>query len=250
MLYKRHHELHWLEFELLADCPIIHGSFLRHGGTSTGPLGSLNLGKSRGDLPENVSANIKKVADTLSLPDILSARICHGDAITAVNNAHLIPPMSDGLSTSTPHLGLMVTQADCQAAIFYDPIRHALANVHCGWRGNVQNIYAATVNHMQQVYGSMPADLIVCISPSLGPDSSQFINYKEELPADFCAFQIKAEYFDLWAISEWQLTTAGILPHHIQIARIDTFAHPADYFSHRRNPQCGRQATICALRTR
>lgn len=249
MIHKHYQGLQWLEFELLADCPLIHASFMRHGGGSSGTLESLNLGRTRGDKPENVSANLKQVAAALSISDILSARICHGDAITAIDSAKIIPPMSDGLSTKKPNLGLMVTQADCQAAIFYDPILHALANVHCGWRGNVQNIYAATVKHMQQVYGSTPNNLLVCISPSLGPESAQFINYKHELPAAFCDFQIKPEYFDLWAISAWQLKEAGVLPQHIQIAGIDTYANTKDYFSHRRHNQCGRQATISALRS-
>jgi YfiH family protein len=157
-------------------------------------------------------------------------------------------PLSDGISTQRPHVALMVTQADCQAAIFYDPINHVLSNVHSGWRSSVLNIYGATVEHMKHVYGSKPEDLLVCVSPSLGPESSQFINYKTELPEAFWEFQVKPLYFDFWSISEEQLKRAGVLSHHIQIAGIDTYANEEDYFSYRRSNKCGRQGTVCALK--
>ena len=64
-------------------------------------------------------------------------------------------------------------------------------------------------------------------------------------------FKLKQYHFDFWAISRWQLEQAGIPPQHIQIAEIDTYAHP-DYFSHRYSTHlqlksCGRQATVCSL---
>ena len=33
-----------------------------------------------------------------------------------------------------PGLGLVIKQADCQAVILYDPHKHVLGNIHCGWR--------------------------------------------------------------------------------------------------------------------
>jgi len=249
MIHKEKDGLSWHEFELLADCPIIHGCFTRHGGQSSGILSSLNLGCTVGDLEENVETNRNKVSQVLGLPHLMSAKLCHGADVTSLDNPLIDDtPLSDGISTKKTHIALMVTQADCQAAIFYDPINHALANVHSGWRGSVQNIYGAAVTHMKAVYGSKPEDLLVCVSPSLGPESSQFLNYKTELPESFWDFQVKPLYFDFWSISEEQLRIAGVLPHHMQVARIDTYANDNDYFSYRRSNKCGRQATLCALK--
>jgi len=247
MLIKQHNGVHWLEFELLADCPLIHGTFMRHGGISSGALASLNLGRSVGDDPDNVKSNWQKVSEALALPHLVSARLCHGNEVTAISRSAFDLPISDGISTQVPQMGIMVTQADCQAAIFYDPVQHAMANVHCGWRGSVQNIYQSTVKHMQTTYGTKAADLLVCIAPSLGPENAEFINYLTELPEHFWDFQVKPFHFDFWSISEWQLKAAGVLQHHIQIAGIDTFANIEDYFSHRRSHACGRQATVCSL---
>lgn len=243
--------LQWLEFELLANCPeIAHAVFTRHGGCSQGHLDSLNLSNSVGDAPKNVEENRHRVAMALSLPQLISAKQCHGINIASITSPATMTefPACDALTTQSRNLGLMILQADCQAAIFYDPMHQAIANVHCGWRGSVQNIYRHMIHQMQRDYQTKPEDLLVCISPSLGPENSEFINYKTELPEPFWAFQVSPNYFNFWEISKWQLTQAGVLPHHIQVACIDTFANPHDYFSHRRSKDSGRQATICALK--
>lgn len=248
MIKRTCNGLLWHEFELLADLPIIHATFTRHGGHSSGFLESLNFGKSVGDNIENVQKNLKKASEALSLKELQWAKLCHGADVISISALDLnTVPICDALSTASIDLGLIISHADCQSAIFYDPIQHAIANVHCGWRGNVKNIYQQTVRHMQKTYSSKPENLLVCISPSLGPQNSEFINYKQELPESFLEFQFKPNCFDLWAISEWQLQGAGVLSHHIQVARIDTYSSD-DYFSYRRSKLCGRQATICALK--
>jgi polyphenol oxidase len=243
--------VHWLEFELLADFPLLkHGVILRHGGQSSGDHASLNLSQNVGDLPGNVEANLKKVAAVLCLPSIVSVKQCHGTAITMITPQMMTASLScDGLMTCHPNIGLLISQADCQAAIFYDPIQQSLATVHCGWRGSVQNIYSRAIQMMKSVYHSKPEDLFVCLSPSLGPENAEFVNYKQELPQSFWEYQVRPNYFDFWAISERQFLQAGILPHHIQIARIDNYANEDDYFSFRRSQRGGgRHGTVAALK--
>lgn len=248
MIHKHQGDIQWLEFELLADVPIIHGCMMKHGGVSSGHLESLNLGKSVGDELKNVETNFKRVSQALCFTDMISAKLCHGATVSQITSKKMNEiPVSDGLTTSLENLAICVTQADCQAAIFYDPVRHAIANVHCGWRGSVQNIYAETIKSMKVMFGSKAADLLVCVSPSLGPEFSEFIHYQDELPKNFLDFRVKGNDFDFWRISEWQLLQSGVLPHHIQIACVDTYSS-SDYFSYRRSKSCGRQATICALK--
>ena len=251
MITKEYDGISWLEFELLSNFPVTNACFKRHGGYSSGHLKGLNFGSSVGDSQENIEKNTRKALDALNIPQFIKPGLCHGSQIISTSTLKdSTRPICDGLTTHRLNLGLLITQADCQAAIFYDPVHHVLANVHCGWRGSVQNIYDATIKHLQEFYHSNPKDLIVCIAPSLGPDHSEFINYKSELPESFWDFQIKPNYFDFWSISEWQLQQAGILPNHIQIARIDTFDCEDDYYSHRRSKATGRQATICSLKER
>lgn len=245
MILKTDKALKWHEFELLAGYPLIHATFTRRGGVSQGALDSLNVGSRVGDMADNIAENLQRIKKALSLAEICMAKSYHGAEVAAVNSSSA--PRADGISTDNPGLSLCVTHADCQAALFYDPVKHALANVHCGWRGNVQNIYAAAVAHMRAVYQSQPENLLVCISPSLGPEHAEFIHYKTELPEAFWNYQVRPLYFDLWAVSRSQLLAAGVLPQHIQIAGIDTYAQAEDYFSYRRNKSTGRMATVCML---
>ena len=171
----------------------------------------------------------------------------HTNCVTEANPQ--LEPVADGLTTQRPYLGLLVLHADCQAAIFYDPIHHALANVHCGWRGNVQNIYKETIAFMAASYGTKASDLLVGISPSLGPEAAEFIHYRTEFPECYWDFCIN-NHFNLWELSRYQLMAEGILPHHIEISGMCTYSHPEDCFSYRRAKKSGRHGTLAMLKNK
>jgi YfiH family protein len=253
---QRHHENHieWLEFDLLSDIPQIkHAIFLRHGGCSEGPYTSLNTGFHVGDRIEHVQENIARIKMQLKngvsgWRNLVWGRACHGKSIALVNEHSPQEVIDfDGIMTATRGVSLMMKHADCQVALFYDPKHHVAANIHAGWRGNVANIYLEAIQNMQQTFESNPADLLVCISPSLGPDEAEFMHYRSELPEDFWPFQVRSTYFDLWSISEYQLQTAGILPHHIEVARLSTYSNSYDFYSYRRDKITGRHATCITL---
>lgn len=243
MLRKKSGSIEWLEFEQLADIPFLrHAVLLKHGGESEGPFSSLNFGGGTGDDPEKITRNREKVRSLFGFEELVSGKQCHGVIVKSVPIGE--DEECDGLVTTQKKKALVIKQADCQAAIFYDPINHAIANVHCGWRGNVGNIYAHTVDYMKKMVGSKPENLLVSISPSLGPCCSEFINFKKELPTSFLDFQERPTYFNLWEISRFQLQEKGILPNHIEIACICTFCNHKDFFSYRRDKPTGRNATI------
>lgn len=249
MIRKTRDGVEWLEFELFAEEKRLeHGVFLRHGGVSSGPLASLNVGGRSGDNSESILENRQRILRALDIRHVAEGNQVHGKEVVYLREQDQRIGDCDALITDKLHLGLMVKHADCQPAIFYDPIRHALATVHSGWRGNVKNVYSATVQKMIAVFGSKPQDLLVGIGPSLGPNHSEFKNYRTEFPETFWEFQIRPEYFDLWAIARHQLHESGILPHHIQIASICTFANPQDYFSYRRDKTKGNNATVAILK--
>jgi YfiH family protein len=238
--------LAWLTFDLFAQFPhLLHGIFLRHGGVSTGHFDSLNFGTVQGDLPENVEANRKIALNALGIKECCELWQHHGKQVVQASLHQ--KENGDALTTNQKHVGLSILHADCQAAIFYDPVHHAVSNVHCGWQGSVQNIYKETTEAMKHLYGSKPEDLHVGISPSLGPHASEFINHKRELPPQFDSFQFKPTYFDFWQISRWQLEACGMLPQHIEIAAMCTYSNPVDFFSYRRVKASGRHATLVAL---
>jgi YfiH family protein len=243
-------KMEWLEFDLLEPFPhVAHGVFLRHGGVSKGHCGTLNLGDGTSDHGENVKTNRELVRKALDVPKLVFPHQTHGMNVQRVTPKNLDKTFqSDALFTTEKNIGLGVTHADCQAAIFYDPVHEAIAVVHAGWRGMVQNIYARTLEAMQRDIGTQPQNLLVCISPSLGPDHAEFKNYKQEFPQDFWSSQVKPNYFNLWDISRKQLSAIGVLDKNIEISETCTYCNSKDYFSYRREKDTGRHGTVVALK--
>jgi YfiH family protein len=241
--------LNWLEYDLLSDCPNVkHGTFLRSGGHSSGDYSGLNLAYGIGDREQDVANNIETLKEALDLKKVYWADQEH------CSNIHHLNPLSpqksshcDAFITNTLNHAAMIKHADCQASIFYDPIHHAIANIHSGWRGSVLNIYSHVLKAMNQRYGTKASDVLACISPSLGPNAAQFKNYKNELPEYFWDFKSHNDKFDFWAITEKQLQDCGVLSHHIEIAKICTYENTKDCYSFRRNKITGRHGTIAML---
>lgn len=239
--------IEWLEFEQFQEFPeVVHGVFLRHGGVSREPFSSLNVGGGTGDSEELIAENRKRICECLGVEELVSVTQVHGKRVESVDRLDF-DTECDGLVTTKP-LPLLIKHADCQAAIFFDPIEKAVGAIHCGWRGSVQNIYAHTVETFRGRFGSRPENLLVCISPSLGPHHAEFINHEKELPKAFRDFERKENHFDFWAISRWQLEEAGVLPSHIEIANLCTFSGKRHFFSYRRDKKTGRHGTVVVLK--
>lgn len=227
MIRRKKDQFEWLEFEQFQEFPeIVHGVFLRQ-------------------LDCSLNLNRQIIQNILGLEKLERSKQVHGDLVLEASDVEI---ECDGIVTSERNRGLLIAHADCQVAIFYDPIKQVIANVHSGWRGSVRNIYEKTISYLKQNYGSNPADLLVCISPSLGPSNAEFVNHRIELPVEFCQFQVRENYFDFWEISKMQLQSAGILNHHIEVAGICTYSEENDFFSHRRDKKTGRNGTVVALK--
>jgi YfiH family protein len=224
MITKNREETKWLEFEFLDPKLIIQGVILK-------PL----------------EINKEKLKNTFDVEEFSFVNQVHGDLVHSVSKDYSSLD-GDGMITNMKRRALCIKHADCQAALFFDPINKVIANVHAGWRGQVLGIYTKTIKKMVLSYGSRRENLIVCISPSLEPRHSEFNNYETEFPPHFHKVQIKPNYFDLWQIAEDELVAAGILRHHIEIARIGTYGNQEHFFSYRRGKDTGRNLTFIALR--
>ncbi len=215
--------------------------FDRHGGVSRGPWASGNVGRRLGDDEQAVTENRRRVRAEMGVSHLLSAHQVHGTGIffwDGSGDPEREVADCDALLTNVAGVGLMVQQADCQAVLLHDPVRHAIAAIHCGWRGSVQGILGRVVAAMAERYGSRPADLQAAISPSLGPCCAEFVNYRQELPTEFLSFQVADNHFDFWQISRSQLQAAGLAAERVVCAQICTCCDD-DYFSYRRAGRAG-----------
>ena len=227
MIRKKIGNIEWLEFELLQKCPVTHGVFLR----------GERLDFSQGEEKEEVK-------NVLGISKMTFANQEHGPHVEIVKDGEL---NADGLITLQKGIGLTIRHADCQAAIFYDRKNHLLANVHAGWRGQVANIYKRALEKLKSEYKTDPADIIVCITPSLGPRNAEFIHYEREFPEPFWDFRVRRNHFDLWALAKWQLMELGVKEESIEIAHLCTYEREGDFYSYRRDRTKERNATIAAL---
>lgn len=243
-------KLEWLEYDLLKDHPDIVGrTFLRHGGTSLGAFASLNMSEAVGDHPDCVKVNRSLMQKSIDVDHLVFAKQNHGNAVfevTLSNSSKL--PLADAVYTKEKNLGLVITHADCQGAVFYDPVLKMIGALHAGWRGlMIGDIYKSLVDAFLRE-GSKPENILVCISPSLGPEHAEFKNYKTEIPKDFWNFQKKSFYFDLWEIARFCLTRAGVHDKNIELVNTCTFSNPKDYYSYRRDKITGRHGTVIAIK--
>lgn len=238
--------LSYLTFPVLSQQEdLVHASLLK----GKGKCASLTLQQaSWGDLAKQASELSLQVAGMHSL-SICWVKQCHSADILLVDSCGEQEEPADAMITRCPGLGLMVLHADCQALLFYDPIGKVIASAHVGWRGSAAHLPVCVVEKMQSAFQVKPENLLVAISPSMGPCHAYYPRYKEHLPENMWPYQRQADYFDFWALTRDQLLSAGVLAEHIQNAHLCTHAHADCCFSHRREGEAaGRHATFIAMR--
>ena len=133
-----------------------HGFSTRLGGVSEGIFESLNFASGRGDDPDNILENFKRIG--VSLGDIPAKDMVYAKQTHTVNVLHVTEKHRgmgvtrerdfdniDALVTDTPGVCLVAGFADCIPLFFADPVKQAIGLAHSGWRGTIGNIAAAQI---------------------------------------------------------------------------------------------------------
>jgi copper oxidase (laccase) domain-containing protein len=156
-----------------------------------------------------------------------AAEQTHGNGVAVVS----APPAArlpgvDALVTNAPGLPLVIRCADCAAVYVVDRARSAIALIHSGRAGTLANIVSATLATMQRECGTVAADCLAVISPSIGP----------------CHYEM-----DLWTGIENQLRAAGV--RAVFNPRVCTACQVGRYYSYRaERGRTGRMLALLALR--
>ena len=236
-----------LVYETAENIAVPHGFTTRLGGVSTGVLASLNLGNHRGDTPENVAENYRRLGEAIgfSPEQLVLTRQIHSDIVRQVGSGdargldHRDYPECDALITNEPGVGLMIFTADCTPILFHDPVTGAVGAAHAGWRGTAAGIAAKTVEAMTAAFGCKPADIRAAIGPNI--DKCCFQTDTDVPEAMRKALGAAAEpffravgnkyYVNLKDINAAFLKGAGV--KHIDISSECTACQPDKYWSHR-----------------
>jgi len=239
--------------DIFAGIPnLVSGESTRHGGVSVSPYNSLNLGGSTKDNPENVTENNRRFFESLGInPDqVAKSHQVHEAEILIVTEPGRFEGY-DAMITNIPDVQLSVTIADCTPILIYDPVKMAVAAIHAGWRGTVQQIVAKTAEKLKKEYGTNPVDCLAFVGTCI--DECSF-EVGEDVADNFQSVykrwddQKNKFFVDLKSANRDQLIEAGLKPENIEISPYSTVIHNEDYFSYRKeNGLTGRLLATIGL---
>jgi YfiH family protein len=245
-----------IRFDLLQT--VAHAVGTRHGGISTPPYDTLNLGYGTRDEEYRVVENRRRFVESLGVArsSVVAGRLSHGTQVRTFRssdhrslNSYVTPVRSvsdrreaffdaDAAVSDVPELFLLLTFADCVPILFADRRRGVVGAAHAGWRGTARGIAVEVVRTMRREFGSNPRDMVIGIGPSIGPCCYEVGG---EVLAAFAQSGLEAvtrqsngsTSLDLWTTNERQLLEAGVAPENIENKRLCTSCNVDDFFSHR-----------------
>lgn len=266
---KEKNHVPYIQFKNLSATGIVkHGFSTRKGGVSTGIFSSMNLNFKRGDDPDAVMENYRRMAAALNMrvEDMVLSDQTHTTNVRVITEEDrgkgILKPQDysdvDGMITNVPGIVLVTSYADCVPLYFVDPVRKDIGLSHSGWKGTVGHIGQKTVWKMHEVYGSEPKDIVAAIGPSIcqscyevSDDVAEAFraNFTADEAADILLDKGNGKYqLDLWKANWYVLTDAGILPEHLSVTDLCTACHPDLLWSHRKtNGQRGGLSAFLSL---
>lgn len=266
MYLKEKNGVPYFVFRNLEDTKLVrHGFSTRKGGVSKDDFSELNLGSSRGDNPEYVRENFRRIGKAIGFEpeSLVLSQQTHTTNVRQVGEEDrgrgYTKPLGytdvDGLITDVPGLTLATFYADCVPLFFVDPVRRAIGLSHSGWKGTVNRMGAVTIQRMTEAFGTNPADLRAAIGPSICQDCYEVseevaLAFKKEFRAHADERLIyrkqNGKYqLNLWRANEIVLREAGVKQEHLAVTGICTCCNPKLLFSHRASQ--GRRGNLGAF---
>jgi len=174
---------------------------------------------------------------------LTTARQIHSDKVLIADRDGVLGE-GDALISNTPGITLSVRTADCLPILMADSRNRAVAAVHAGWRGTVQEIVPKTIAAMKASFGTEQDDLVIAIGPGIGR----------------CCFEVGPEVsvqfglsgrtkVDLVETILGQLRRNGGTAGQVDPAKLCTVCQPDLFESFRRDREkAGRMVATIAIR--
>ena len=241
-----------------------HAFTTRFGGVSGGEFAALNLGSNRGDDPEAVRENYRRVCALFGVGenDACVTNQVHKTDVRIVTEAdkHIClgptPYEADGIVTAEQGLPIFCFIADCVPVLLWDANNRAAGAIHCGWRSAVGDILKNAVEAMVSL-GAEVQDIRAAIGPSIGaccfetdddvPDAIT-VWLSGETEGLFVRRADGKTMVDLRLSNARRLLQLGVPVQNIDLSDECTFCSHDKYWSHRYTKgKRGSQAAVIML---
>lgn len=257
----------YLTYNSLSEIKSIKHAFsTRLGGVSQGEFASMNLAFNRGDDPDNVTENYKRLCKSAGLEydSLVASAQDHHTFVRAVNaedkGIGICKPRDlqsvDALITNEPGVTLVTYYADCTPLFFVDPVQRTIGLAHAGWRGTAGRIGERVLSEMRRLYGTDPGDVIAAIGPAISvccyevdmPCAENFLCMSELEPDKFVFPKQDGKFMlDLLEANRRILVHSGVKPENITVSDLCTNCNSDLLWSHRATG--GKRGTMSAFLT-
>lgn len=255
----------YLTYNSLSEINFINHAFsTRLGGVSEGEFTSMNMAFNRGDNPESVTENYKRICKSAGFDfDSLTASAQdHNTFVRAVTSENkgvgIYKPRDlhsvDALITNEKGVTLVTYYADCTPLFFVDIKQKAIGLAHAGWRGTVGRIGEKVVKKMTELYGTNPADIVAAIGPAISvccyevdkPCTDNFYALSDLDSSRFVFPKENGKYMiDLLETNRQILVAAGVKNENITVSDVCTNCNSELLWSHRATK--GKRGTMSAF---
>ncbi len=214
----------YLTYNSLSEIKFINHAFsTRLGGVSEGEFTSMNMAFNRGDNPDAVTENYRRICESAGF---------EFDSLTASAQDH--------------HTFVRAVTRENRGV--------AIALAHAGWRGTVGRIGEKVVKEMGERYGTKPENITAAIGPAISvccyevdlPCAEHFLALTDLKPEKFVFPKEGGKFMiDLLETNRQILVAAGVKNEDITISDLCTNCNSELLWSHRATK--GRRGTMSAF---
>lgn len=230
----------------------------RTGGSSLAPFEQLNLGAHVGDDKQAVSANRDYLQQFLPAKPVWLNQT-HSDQFVDIDAKPITDQPCDASYSQKTNRVCVVMTADCLPILLTDTQGQFVSAIHAGWKGLVNNIIAKSIQQLSLTTGIDPSQFIAWLGPAIGAQHFEVgVEVKQAILANPLLLTFKHQqnnwfrpnlaaptgqkwFCDIYAIATAQLQQLGV--NQISGGDHCTYSDSQQFFSYRRDGQCGRMAS-------